>query len=140
MTDDSASASYGTLCRGLIEEVCAARSVSKTELASQVGVHPQTLLSLANRGLLSFELAVEVAKLADASRERLAELERAWFLERVKKDSRGATRRLFRLVVKLEEEIENLEAFLNEHNLHDQYLAQRTWNPAHGLIDKEGLV
>ncbi len=137
MKDDPAAASYGALCRELIEEVCAAKAVSKTQLASEIGAPPEALLGLADGGLLSFELVMELARLAGCSVARTTEIERAWFVRRMKKDPTGTARRFLRLVAKLEQEVKRLEAFLRKRGLLDEYLVDRSSPSAHRIMGQE---
>lgn len=128
---------YGEICRDQIDQICESKGISRTKLAKRMRVHPQTLMSRAYKGLLSFKRALQLAKMADASMDTYAELERAWFTERAAKDSRGATRRLLRLTERYQEELNRMEEFLQSHGLLDKYLAKRTWNPHRGLIEEE---
>jgi plasmid maintenance system antidote protein VapI len=129
---------YGEICRDLIDQVCRGRGISRARLAEEMEVHEQTLMSRAYRGLLSFERAVDLARRAGADVELLAEMERAWFLERASKDSRGPLRRVLRLNDKYREALLEIETFLRQHGLWAEYLSSRGWNPEHGLMGDSG--
>lgn len=134
----SAERPYARICRQLVNQICAEKQITKTQLAKDLGVNKFTILSLAGKGILGFDLALRIAEVAKAPPEVLGEMERAWFLERATMDARGPLRRLLLLFDLVWDELGMTEAFLKEQGLFDLYVQRRRkWDPKLGLIGKE---
>ncbi len=130
-------ASYGDICRELVRRACFFEDLQVSELGRHLGIDGKNTSTVVYRGELAFPKALELAEMARATVPEMAQMERAWLRRKADKDVRGVLTRCFRMIERYREEMENIDAFLKEQGLWEEYVKRRGWDHELGLVQEE---